>query len=63
MSIFLETTDFEGKKSLPQEWEVGTFKYCNFSKLDDGRRFTDNRWYACTQSGCTGFVDAVPRLQ
>ena len=129
MTIYHEWTDFECKKSLPNEWEEGTFKYCNFSKLDiegpgfDGVqvgcviedsdwywslfnvatfvsvkfinctfrgasfagcsftecsfvncafvkdnlggdcKFTDNRWYACTQSGCTGFVDVVPGLK
>jgi uncharacterized protein YjbI with pentapeptide repeats len=129
MSIFHESTEFEGGKSLPRGWQEGTFKYCNFSKLNiegsgfDGVlvgcviedsdwywslfnvttfvsvkfinctfrgssfascsftecsfvncsfvqdnlggdcHFTDNRWYACTQSGCTGFIDAVPPLK
>ncbi len=55
MSIFRETTDFEGKKSLPKEWEEGSFKYCNFSKLDiEGAGFCgvlvgcvieDSDWY------------------
>lgn len=129
MSTYHEYTDFEQKDSLPEEWEDGSFTYCNFSKLDiegpgfsgvlvgcvieDSEwywslfnvatfvsvkfknctfrgsafascsftecsfinctftkdnlggdcSFTENRWYACTQSGCTGFVDAVAHLE
>lgn len=124
MTLYVESTDFD-QDSLPKGWDEGSFKYCNFSKLDiegsgfsgvlvgcvieksewywslfntatfvnvkfkkcifrgtsfagcsftecqfidclftksnlDGDcRFTENRWYACTQSGCTGFIDAV----
>lgn len=125
MNIYVESTDFERKSSLPKGWEEGSFKFCNFSKLDiegsgfggvlvgcvieacewywslfntatfvnvefkncifrgasfsgctftecqfNGCTFTkdnlggdcsfiENRWYACTQSECTGFVNDV----
>ncbi len=125
MPLYFECTDFDEKGSLPEGWEEGSFKYCNFSNLiiDGGGlegvlvgciietsdwywslfntatfvnvefknctfrgvsfascsfteckfidctfckdnlggecSFDENRWYACTQSGCTGFIDAV----
>ena len=126
MHVYFESTDFDRKASLPRGWDEGSFKYCNFSKLEiEGGgfggvlvgcvvedsdwywslfntatfvnvefkncvfrgtsfagcsfteckftdcsftkdnlggdcQFTDNGWYACTQSGCKGFIDAVP---
>ena len=46
-----------------------SFTECNFIKcaftkdnLGGDCSFTENRWYACTQSGCTGFVDAVAQM-
>ena len=125
MPVYFESTDFDRKGSLPKGWDEGSFKYCNFSKLDieggglggvligcvieDSEwywslfntatfvnvefkncifcgvsfagcsfteckfidclfikdklggecKFSENRWYACTQSGCTGFTHAV----
>ena len=37
------------------------FTDCSFVKDNLGGecRFTENRWYACTQSGCIGFTEPV----
>ena len=34
MPLYFESTDFDRKGSLPKGWDEGTFKYCNFSKLE-----------------------------
>jgi uncharacterized protein YjbI with pentapeptide repeats len=65
VSVKFINCTFRGASFAGCSFTECSFVNCAFVKdnLGGDCKFTDNRWYACIQSGCTGFVDAVPHLK
>lgn len=64
VNVEFKNCTFRGASFAGCSFTECRFIDCAFIKdnLGGDCSFTENRWYACTQSGCTGFVDAVSSL-
>lgn len=61
VSVEFKNCTFRGTSFSGCTFTECSFTNCSFIKdnLGGDCRFSDSRWYACTQAGCKGFIDAV----